>query len=65
MRLIFGVEVLACPRCGGRLLHLAAILDARVAQRILQHVGKSARAPSEFPPRNPPQFWPVASDTWD
>jgi hypothetical protein len=65
MRLTFGLDVLACPRCGGRLQHLATILDARVAQRILQHVGKPARAPPELPPRDPPQFWPVTSDTWD
>jgi hypothetical protein len=54
MKLTFGLDVLACPRCGGRLKHVATILDARVARRI---VGKSARAPPELPVRDPPPFW--------
>ena len=53
MRLTFGLDVLACPRCGGRLKHLATILDERVARRILEHVGRrragAARAPSAPP----------------
>jgi hypothetical protein len=65
MRLTFGLDVLACPACGGRLKHLATILDARVAQRILQHVGQPARAPPELPARDPPPFWAAASEAWD
>lgn len=38
MRLTFGLDVLACPRCGGRMRHIATILDARVARRILEHL---------------------------
>ena len=30
MRVTFQLDVLACPRCGGRLRHIATILDARV-----------------------------------
>jgi len=56
----FGLDVLACRRCGGRLKHVATILDERVARRILEHVGMSARAPPEAPPRDPPPFWPAA-----
>jgi hypothetical protein len=59
MRLTFGLDVLACPRCGGRLKHVSTILDGRVARRILEHVGMSARAPPELPARDPPLFWRV------
>lgn len=38
MRLTFGLDVLACARCG-RLKHVATILDPRAAYRILEHVG--------------------------
>jgi hypothetical protein len=64
MRLTFGLDVLACPRCGGRLKHVVTILDGRVARRILEHVGMSARAPPELPARDPPPFWWV-TDAWD
>jgi hypothetical protein len=64
MRLTFGLDVLACPRCGGRLKHVATILDARVARRILERVGKPARAPPELPPREPPPFWESGADAW-
>jgi hypothetical protein len=65
MRVTFGLDVLSCARCGGRLKHVATILDGRVAQRILEHVGMPARAPPEQPARNPPPFWPVAADAWN
>jgi hypothetical protein len=39
MRRTFGLDVLACPRCGGR-LHLVALIEqAAVVQRILRHLG--------------------------
>jgi hypothetical protein len=40
----FGLDVLACPRCDGRLKHVATILDERVARRILDRVKMPARA---------------------
>lgn len=64
MRLTFGIDVLACLRCGGRLKHVATILDGGVARRILEHVEMSARAPPELPARDPPPFWQVA-EAWD
>jgi hypothetical protein len=64
MRLTFGLDVLACSRCGGRLKHVATILDPRVARRILEHVGGSARAPPELPPCDPPPFWSSGTDEW-
>jgi hypothetical protein len=57
MRLTFGLDVLACARCGGRMKHLGTVLDPRVARRILEHVGLPARAPPELPARDPPPFW--------
>jgi hypothetical protein len=62
MRVTFQLDVLACPRCGGRLRHIATILDARVARRILEHLGLPARAPPELPPRDPPPFWAAVDE---
>jgi hypothetical protein len=45
--------------------HVATILDGRVARRILEHVGKPARAPPEVPARDPPPFWSSGADAWD
>jgi hypothetical protein len=45
------------PRCGGRLRHIATILDARVASRLLTHLGRLARAPPEAVAHVPPPFW--------
>ena len=61
-RVTFDLDVLACPRCGGRLKHIATILDARVARKILQHLGRSARPPPEAPACDPPPFWPAANE---
>jgi len=45
MKLTFGLDVLACAHCGGRMRYIATILDGRVARRILEHLGLPARAP--------------------
>jgi hypothetical protein len=60
MRSTFGIDVLSCPRCGGRLRYLSTIRDSRVAQRILKHLKRPARAPPQLPARDPPPFWPAA-----
>jgi len=39
MRRAFEVDVLACPRCGGRMVVLATIDDPAVIRRILTHLG--------------------------
>jgi hypothetical protein len=50
----FGFDVLACPRCGGR-LRLIALLDASaVTQRILRHLGLPTEVPAARPARAPP-----------
>jgi hypothetical protein len=54
MRRTFGVDVLACPRCDGR-LRLAALIDqASVIQRILRHLGLPTEVPEPRPARPPP-----------
>jgi hypothetical protein len=41
MRRAFEADVLACPRCGGRMTVLATIQDPAVIHRILTHLGLS------------------------
>jgi hypothetical protein len=64
MRMTFGVDVLACSRCGGRMRHIATILDPRVARRILEYLERSARAPPVHPVHDPPAFW-RATEAWN
>jgi hypothetical protein len=54
MQRSFGFDVLACPRCGGRLRLLALIEDPRVIQRILRHLGLPTEIPAPRAPRAPP-----------
>jgi hypothetical protein len=42
---VFAVDVLACPRCAGRLEVIAYIAEPRVAKQILDHLGLEAQAP--------------------
>jgi hypothetical protein len=51
----FGFDVLACPRCGGRLRLLAPIDHAPVIERILRHVGLPTEVPAPGPARAPPR----------
>jgi hypothetical protein len=54
MRRTFGVDVLACPRCGGRLRLVALIEQASVIQRILRHLGLPTDVPEPCPAQAPP-----------
>ena len=56
MRRTFGFDVLACPRCGGRLRLVVLIEQASVVQRILRHLGLPTDLPDPRPARAPP--WP-------
>ncbi len=56
MRRTFGVDVLACPRCGGRLRLVALIEQASVIQRILRHLGLPTDVPEPRPARAPPRL---------
>ncbi len=55
MRRTFGVDVLACPRCGGRLRLIALIEEAAVIGRILRHLSLSTVIPAPRPARAPPR----------
>ncbi len=54
MRRSFGFDVLACPRCAGRLELIALIEDPRVIRRILNHLGLPTDVPVTRPTRSPP-----------
>ena len=51
MARIFAVDVLGCPRCGGRMRILAAIEDPSVARKILDCLGLPSRPPPVAPAR--------------
>ncbi len=50
----FGFDVLACPRCGGRVRLIALIEEAVVIARILRHLGMPTEIPAPRPARSPP-----------
>ena len=49
MRRVFAVDVLECPRCGGKMTILATIHPPEATTAILESLGLAARAP----PRDP------------
>ena len=62
----FGFDVLACPRCGGRLRLIALIEEAAVIGRILRHLGVPTEIPAPRPARAPPHRVGVReADAWD
>ena len=54
MRRSLGLDVLRCPRCGGRLKLIALIEDPTVIRRVLQHLGLPTDVPEARPARAPP-----------
>ena len=54
MQRTFGLDVLACARCGGRLRLIALIEEAAVIRRILRHLGLPETVPTPSPARAPP-----------
>jgi uncharacterized protein YbaR (Trm112 family) len=53
MRRVFALDVLACPRCGGRLRAIATVQDPAVVRAILAHLGLAPGPDSPGPA--PPQ----------
>ncbi len=47
-------DMLACPRCGGRMVVLATIEDPAEIRRILTHLGLSTQTGEPLAPRAPP-----------
>jgi hypothetical protein len=64
MQRSFGVDVLACPRCGNRLELTALIEDPKVIRRILSHLGLPTEVPTPRPARPPPPLPIGRSDPW-
>ena len=54
MQRAFGVDVLACPRCAGRLRLVATVDDPRAIRAILESLGLPAEVPQPDPPQPPP-----------
>ncbi len=54
LRRVFVVDVLACPRCKGRMRIVGAVTEPGAIDRILKHLGASAAAPRIAGPRAPP-----------
>ena len=52
----FGLDVLACPRCGGRLRLIALIEETSVIERILRHLHRPTEVPAPRPGRAPPRL---------
>ena len=46
MRRVFALDVLACPRCDGRLRVIATIQDPAVVRAFLAHLGLAPAAPA-------------------
>jgi len=54
MHRVFALDVLACPRCGGRLRVIASTQDPAVVHAILAHLGLAAGSDSPGPAPTPP-----------
>jgi hypothetical protein len=52
MHRTFGIDVLACPQCGGRLRLIATLHDPAVIRKILGHLAPSysGQSPGPAPP---------------
>ena len=55
MRRSFGIDVLQCPKCLGRMKLIALIEDPVVIAKILDHLGLSSEIPRARPARPPPE----------
>lgn len=56
LRRVFSVDVLRCPVCNSRRRWIAAITEAEVIKKILDHLGLESAAPTPAPARPPPQL---------
>jgi hypothetical protein len=54
MRRTYGLDVLACPRCGGRFRLIALIDERAVIERILAHLGRPTQVAMPQASRAPP-----------
>jgi uncharacterized protein YbaR (Trm112 family) len=49
MRRVFDLDVLACPRCGGRLRVIATVQDPAMVRAVLAHLGLAPGSDSPGP----------------
>jgi hypothetical protein len=56
MRRTFGLGVLECPTCKGRMELVALVIDDRSIVRYLKKIGEPTGVPARAPPRGPP-YW--------
>ncbi len=52
----FSIDVLACPRCGGRMRLVALVTEAASVRRFLRGLGEATEASARAPARGPP-YW--------
>ena len=52
----FAIDVLACPRCGGRVRLVALVTEAASVRRFLRGLGESTKALLRAEARRPP-YW--------
>jgi len=50
MQRAFEIDVLACPRCGGRLRLIATVDDPREIREVLADLARSAKPTDRAPP---------------
>lgn len=58
LRKVFKIDVMECPKCGGRLEQIATINDYKVARKILEAMGRDSLPPEIkiFRSRGPPEI---------
>ena len=54
MRRAFDLDVLDCPRCGGRLRLIAFIMDRSTLRKLLGHAKLPTEPPGQAPARDSP-----------
>ena len=55
MRRCFGLDVLECPKCFGRMKLIALIEDPAVIKKILEHLNLPSEVPKARAARPPPE----------
>lgn len=62
MRRGFDLDVLACPKCGGRLRLIAFIMDRSTLRKPLPHAKLPSEPPEPTPWRSPAESDPLFDD---
>ena len=65
LRRVFAIDVLRCPRCGGRRTVLAYITEPPVVEKILVHLGLPSRPPPRAHARPPPDVLEPDATSWE